>query len=32
MRLGPNFVVRLANDKTLSLTLEKMHAFAVFSD
>ena len=34
LRLGPNFVVRLAADKNfyLQLTVEKMHAFAVFND
>ena len=31
--LGPNFVVRrAANSGYLRLTVEKMHAFAVFSD
>ena len=34
LRLLPNFVVRLVADKNfyLRLTVEKMHAFAVFSD
>ena len=34
LRLDPNFVVRLAADKNfyLQLTVEKMHAFAVFND
>ena len=34
LRLGLNFVVRLAADKNfhLWLTVEKMHAFAVFND
>ena len=34
LRLGPNFVVRLAADKNfcLQLTVEKMQAFAVFND
>ena len=34
LRLGPNFVVRLAADKIfhLRLTVEKMHASAVFSN
>ena len=34
LQLGPNFVVRLAADKNfyLSLTVVKMHAFAVFND
>ena len=34
MRLGPNSVVRLATEKIfyLPLTVEKMHAFAVFSN